>query len=91
MAYQKREYQQKNLLELRTLQKNIKTNKAISETEKRKFEKDIALLESENSLLDKKQQETQELLKKFYQQSYIMDMKQDKTITLMGLLSPKSF
>lgn len=62
-------------MELHTLQKNIKNNKTISENEMKKLEKDTSLLEAEKIQLDKKQQETVELLKKFYQQEYIQDIK----------------
>ncbi len=74
MASQKREYQEKALEELHTLQKNIKNNRETSSKEKEKLEKDITTLESENVLLEKKQEETKELLKKFYQQGYIQDI-----------------
>lgn len=91
MASQKREYQEKSLRELRILQKNIKTNKTISESEKQKLEKDISILEAENTLLQKKQEETKALLKKFYQQDYIKEVQWDQNMTLMSLLLPKSF
>lgn len=74
IASQRREYQEKALVELRTLQQNIKNNKAITEKEQKKLEQDIKTLEAENILLEKKQEETRELLKKFYQQEYIRDI-----------------
>lgn len=91
MASQKREYQEKSLSELHTLQQNIKNNKLVSEIERKKLEKDIKTLEWDNIALEKKQQETKELLKKFYQQGYIQDVQGDQDITLMSLLLPKSF
>ncbi len=91
ISSQKREYQEKSLYELRILQKNIKNNKTASEIEKRKLEKDIATLTSENILLEKKQAETKALLKKFYQQWYFYDLQWEQDITLMSLLLPKSF
>jgi|GEM_PF-3801982 len=74
MSSQRRGQQEKALLELHLLQTSIKNNKTTSEREKQKLEKDIASLEAENILLKKKQEETKELLKKFYQQGYIHDV-----------------
>lgn len=91
IASQRRQSQEKALDELHTLQNTIKNNKTASEIEKRKLENDITLLESENVILAKKQAETKELLKKYYQQGYIQDVQGDKNITLMSLLLPKSF
>jgi len=91
MSSQRRGQQEKALLELHLLQTSIKNNKTTSEREKQKLEKDIASLEAENILLKKKQEETKELLKKFYQQGYIHDVQWEQNITLMNLLLPKSF
>jgi len=91
MASQRRFYQEKALEELHTLQNNIKNNKTASEIERRKLEKDITLLGDENFLLEKQQEETKGLLKKYYQQGYIEDVQGNQKITLMSLLLPKSF
>ena len=91
IASLRKDYQEKTLDELHTLQKNIKNNQTLSENDKKKLEKDIVILEAEKVQLDKKQQETGELLKRFYQQEYMQDIKRDKDITFMSLLLPKTF
>ena len=91
MASQKREYQEKALSEMHSLQKSIKNNTTLSQNEKQKLEQDIITLMTEKGNLEKKQEETQALLKKFYQQWYIQDMQWDRNVTLMNLLLPKSF
>jgi len=91
IASQRREYQEKALGELRTLQSTIKSNLTATELEKKKLEQDIATLEAENGVLAKKQEETKTLLKKFYQQGYIREVQWDQDVTFMSLLLPKSF
>ncbi len=91
IAANRREYQEKALAELRTLQQNIKNNKIITENEKRKLEKDIEILENEYNLLKQEQEETLALLKKFYQQEYIRDIQGEEDVSFMKLLLPKSF
>jgi hypothetical protein len=68
MASQKREYQEKALVQIHSLQKSIKNNTILSQNEKQKLEQDIITLMTEKGNLEKKQEETQALLKKFYQQ-----------------------
>ncbi len=91
ISSKRREQQEKALEELRTLKKNITRNKEISIQEKGKLEKDIATLEIENEILNKKQEETKLLLKRFYQQDYIQEVQGGQDITFMSLLLPKSF
>lgn len=91
IASQRREYQEDALRELRTLQSTIKSNLTATELEKKKLEQDIAILEAENGVLTKKQEETKTLLKKFYQQGYIREVQWEQDVTFMSLLLPKSF
>lgn len=88
---QRRSAQEEKIREIRRIQWNIKKNKALTEQQKTKLEKDISLLESEIALLEKKQKETTLLLKKFYQEDYMKEIQWDKDMTLMTLLLPKTF
>jgi hypothetical protein len=75
IASVRKEYQEKALTELHTLQSSIKNNQKISTSEMKKLEKDMGILQIEKIQLDAKQKEINELLKKFYQQEYIHDIK----------------
>lgn len=87
----KKELQEESLKKLRGLQSSIKNSQKATKQEIEKLKNTIDNAEKEVRVLERKKQETQALLKKFYQKKYIYDTYQNENVNFMTLLIRKSF
>ena len=88
---EKRVSQEESLKKLHNLQNSMKNSQKATEKEIEKLKKTINDSEREVRALERKKQETQALLKKFYQKKYIYDTYQNENVNFMTLLMRKSF